>query len=288
MLVAKVDRLFTAPARCLLSGLLAIAALGCLFWSGSKGGWLLMLLLSLVAVLRVPFRKSLKIAILSGVLLAGLSGFAWKYVTFFQKGATSVSARFDYWEAAFKTACANPLFGTGPGTFQIPYKALKRPESEMTRLVHNDYLEQASDSGWLGFFTFTAFVVGGMYFAIKPTHKTVPAGQTSTPDSAGKPNRPSPMPSKQRTRNSTGTIAPCSKSDLSEGPDRWWTFSIWLGLLGWALQSLFDFGLYIPALAWPAFTLLGLLLGRTRIASTKQDVAHNLPARHENPVPQRA
>jgi len=37
-------------------------------------------------------------------------------------------------------------------------------------------------------------------------------------------------------------------------------FALWLGLLGWALQGLVEFGLYIPALAWPAFTFLGLLL----------------------------
>jgi len=31
--------------------------------------------------------------------------------------------------------------------------------------------------------------------------------------------------------------------------------------LGWALQSLLEFGLYIPALAWSAFALLGWLVG---------------------------
>ncbi len=33
------------------------------------------------------------------------------------------------------------------------------------------------------------------------------------------------------------------------------------GLLGWFIQGLGEFGLYIPALAWTAFTLLGGLLG---------------------------
>ena len=42
----------------------------------------------------------------------------------------------------------------------------------------------------------------------------------------------------------------------------WLKFSIWLGLLGWGLQSMVEFGLYIPALAWPAFSLLGWLLGQ--------------------------
>ncbi len=34
---------------------------------------------------------------------------------------------------------------------------------------------------------------------------------------------------------------------------------IWLGLLGWAAQCLVEFSLQIPALAWPAFALLGYL-----------------------------
>jgi len=44
-------RLFTTAARGFLTGLAGVAALACLYWSGSKGGWLLMLLLAL-AVLR--------------------------------------------------------------------------------------------------------------------------------------------------------------------------------------------------------------------------------------------
>jgi hypothetical protein len=39
------------------------------------------------------------------------------------------------------------------------------------------------------------------------------------------------------------------------------SLSAWLGLTGMALQSLVEFGLYIPALAWPFFLLLGWLLG---------------------------
>ncbi len=40
-------------------------------------------------------------------------------------------------------------------------------------------------------------------------------------------------------------------------------FAGFLGLLGWSLQGLVEFGLYIPALAWPAFSLFGWLLNRT-------------------------
>jgi hypothetical protein len=38
-------------------------------------------------------------------------------------------------------------------------------------------------------------------------------------------------------------------------------FAIFIGLLGWFIQGLGEFGLYVPALAWTAFTMLGVLLG---------------------------
>jgi hypothetical protein len=37
-------------------------------------------------------------------------------------------------------------------------------------------------------------------------------------------------------------------------------FALFAGLLGWFVQGLGEFGLYVPALAWTAFTLLGCLL----------------------------
>jgi hypothetical protein len=215
--------LLTPAARWFLIGVTGTAGLACLYWSGSKGGWLLMLLAGLVALLRVPFSRRLKIALVTGVLLVGLTGFFWKYLSFFQKGATSVSARFDYWRAAAQTTKDKPVFGTGPGTFAIAYQKIKRPESEMSRLVHNDYLEQGSDSGVVGLLTYALFIVCSVAWSFPKARKT--ADTTS---------------------------------------DDWLTFSVWLGVLGWSLQSLVEFGLYLPALAWPAFALLGWLLGRER------------------------
>jgi O-antigen ligase len=40
-------------------------------------------------------------------------------------------------------------------------------------------------------------------------------------------------------------------------------FAAFAGLLGWFLQGLGEFGLYVPALAWTAFTLLGGLLAQS-------------------------
>lgn len=150
----------TVAARSFLIALFGAAALACLFWSGSKGGWLLTLFSGLIAMLHLPFAKRLKVILVAVLLVAGITGFFWKYSGFFQRGAKSVHARFDYWEAALKITAARPVLGSGPGAFGVSYKTIKRPESEMARLTHNDYLEQASDSGVLGFATYLAWMAG--------------------------------------------------------------------------------------------------------------------------------
>ena len=83
----------------------------------------------------------------------------------------------------------------------------------MSRLVHNDYLQQASDSGFPGFLTYAALI----WVSIAQLHRK------------------------------------CASDTLR--------FALWLGLAGWACHSLVEFGLYIPALSWLPFTLLGWLWG---------------------------
>lgn len=205
----------TLGARQFVAAAFAAGGLACLYWSGSKGGWLLMLLLGLITLVHLPFGRRWKVLVVASVLVVGLAGFGLKYAGFFRRGATSVSARFDYWSAAAKTALRNPIFGTGPGTFALSYEKIKRPESEMAKLTHNDYLQQASDSGLLGMGTFSAFVLGIV--------------------SLGRPRPDSAV-------------------------NDWLAFAIWLGLVGWWLQGFLEFGLYIPALAWPGFGLSGWLL----------------------------
>lgn len=202
-------------ARTLFAGLFLWAALACLYWSGSKAGWLVALGVVVAALWDRPFPKRWKYGVAIAVIVGGLAAFFVKFAPYFERGATSVSARFDYWRAAWITAAENPIVGTGPGTFQIAYSKIKPPEAEMARLVHNDYLEQASDSGFVGFAAYAVMVAGGMWLAYR--HR---AGQ---------------------------------------GP---LYVAIWLGLFGWFTHGLVEFSLYIPALAWPAFTLFGFVLAR--------------------------
>jgi O-antigen ligase len=199
------------PRAVLALGLAAVG-LACLYWSGSKAGWLIAIALLGAWFLHLPVPKKLKLGLAGAAMLLGLAGFAVKYADYFDRGATSVGARFGYWSAAAQTAMKEPLLGTGPGTFQIAYKRHRAPGAEPTRLTHNDYLQQASDSGWPGFALYAAFIGGAAWVLAR------------------------------RRLNDPVLIA------------------VRLGLLAWALQGFVEFGLYIPALVWPAWLMLGWLL----------------------------
>ncbi len=144
--------------RVLFVLILGGCGMGCLYWSGSKAGWLVALVVGLAALGHSALPLRWRRWLIHGVLIVGVAGFAWKYTGFFQKERNSVGARFGYWRAALVVIHQHPWLGTGPGTFQIPYAQIKRPADEMARLCHNDYLEQASDSGVFGLITYAGMV----------------------------------------------------------------------------------------------------------------------------------
>jgi len=192
-------------------GTLLFLGLGGLVWSGSKSGWLIALGMVAVGLLRFPWgRRWARIAI-PVVLALGLVSFGLRFERYFRQGATSVGARMDYWSAAVQATSERPLTGTGPGTFQRPYARLKSPEAEMARLVHNDYLEQFSDSGIPGGIAYLVWILAWML------------------------------------RSGRRALA---------GADTLW-FAVALGCTAWLCQGLTEFALYVPALAWTAFLLIG-------------------------------
>jgi O-antigen ligase len=202
------------------------------FWTGSKLGWLMAMAMSGACLFRLPWPIRLKWAAVISVMLIGLGVFAVRFHGYFAAGATSVGARFDYWQAAVKTTLAHPLLGTGPGTFQRPYAEIKPSTAEMARLAHNDYLEQFSDSGIAGGALYGAWIV----LALLAVGRRV-------------------------WRPADPVI-----------------FAIFLGTFAWFLQGLGEFGLYVPALAWTAFTLLGCSLAATGNQIDKQPM-NGYPAR---------
>jgi hypothetical protein len=162
-LFATASERFTFGARVALVSALGLGAAACLFWSGSKTGWLLALGMGVLVLLRSNLPRRLKLGVAVSLIVLGSAGFAVKYHGFFQRGATSVVARFDYWQAALANIQARPITGSGPGTFVKVYETVRPPEAEMARLAHNDYLQQFSDSGLVGGVLFLLMVGGVLW-----------------------------------------------------------------------------------------------------------------------------
>jgi O-antigen ligase len=204
-LVLGAAKNFRPPIRYAALALTIFLGAASLFWSGSKLGWLLAIFTAGLFVLRLDWSKKLKLISVAAVLVIGLGIFAVRFQNYFVTGAHSAGARLQYWHAAAKITQANPVFGTGPGTFQRPYEKMKSPDEEMARLTHNDFLEQFSDSG----------LPGGIFYAA-------------------------------------------------------WIL-LALAAAAWCLQGLGEFSLYIPALAWTACLLLGVLVAMPAITPASEN-----------------
>jgi O-antigen ligase len=98
------------------------------------------------------------------LLTLGFIGFTIKYVDSASRGKKSMAARTIYWQAALRVFRQHPILGTGPGTFGAAYKQILPPNAEWAMLAHNDYLEQASDSGIIGFLTFSGLIMGSIAY----------------------------------------------------------------------------------------------------------------------------
>lgn len=211
-----------------ITGGVLYGGIACLVWSRSKAGWLIALVVAAMVLVDLPLNRRARWVVIALLLIGGLGVFGWRFSGYLQRGATSAGARFDYWRSAMDAFIEHPVLGTGPGTFHRWYAANKPPNAEMARLAHNDYLEQASDSGLAGATAYVVFIAGSMIL----TRRRLPRGL-----------------------------------NLARG--------VWYGLLGWSLQGLVEFGLYIPAISWSGFTLLGWLLGVT---------LEPRPGQRENPI----
>jgi O-antigen ligase len=150
--------------RVLFVVILGGCGLACLYWSGSKAAWLFMVLLGVVALGHSRLAMIWKRVTIYGLLGLGALVFTFKYVDSAAHGKRSMEARTIYWKSAAKIFRQHPIFGSGPGTFGLAYKEVKPPNAEFAWLAHNDYLEQASDSGVIGFLAYFGTIAGSMAY----------------------------------------------------------------------------------------------------------------------------
>jgi len=202
--------------RMVFVGILGACGLAILYWSGSKAGWLLAVVMVMMILAQSPLALKWRVGLAVAFVALALGGFAARYSRYFERGATSAAARFDYWRAAGKIIEAHPVVGTGPGTFGRSYEALKDPKSEMAWLCHDDYLEQGTDSGLVGMGAYVLFIFWSVYAVYR-----------------------------YRFVNNWG------KEPLIA--------AVSLGVVVLCLHSFVEYHLYLPALAWPLFFILGWL-----------------------------
>ncbi len=217
VVAARFGRRWQTPGMIVCGVTMLFGGLSVLVWSGSKAGWLLAMIMAVGLLLHSPLNRRIQVGIATVFVVVGLVGFGAVYSKKLRAGATSVSARLDYWTAAVKGFAERPLLGQGPGAFKRVYARLRPANAEMAQLAHNDYLQQATDSGWIGFAAYAGFVAGSLgwlYRNRSRLHGSLPV-------------------------------------------------AVAVGVAGWFTQGLGEFGLYIPATSWCAFTLLGWLLAQT-------------------------
>jgi O-antigen ligase len=150
--------------RWVFVAILGGSGLACLYWTGSKAGWLVILIMGGIALGHSTIPRKWKRNLICGVLVLGAAGFAARYAGSIKKQEVSVGTRIAYWQAALQIAAKHPVLGTGPGTFGVLYKQIMRPNDDFARLCHNDYLEQACDSGLPGFVVYGAMIAGCLSF----------------------------------------------------------------------------------------------------------------------------
>jgi hypothetical protein len=206
--------------------LVLFLGVGGFFWTGSKLGWLIAIAIGGVCLFRLNWPMRLKFIAMGLIIVIGLGIFAVRFQNYFAAGATSVGARFDYWRAAVQTTAKNPLLGTGPGTFQRPYAKIRDELAAKNPQKELPEMARLAHNDYLEQFSDSG-IPGGIFYAVWIFLALATIGR--------------------RVWKSGNQI----------------TFAIFAGLLGWFVQEIGEFSLYVPALAWTAFTLLGCSLTLT-------------------------
>ncbi|NQT54495.1 O-antigen ligase family protein, partial [bacterium] len=143
------------------SALWLAAALACLVFTYSKGGWLAFGLASVLFVLLLGRKvyqrhaKALMLVLAAGALLAAaLFGTGVVPTRIFADVTGSFDVRAGYWRGAADMAQDNLLTGVGLGTYGAHYPQYRHVAARVAQQAHNDYLQVLAELGIVGLVAF--------------------------------------------------------------------------------------------------------------------------------------
>ncbi|MHC5035179.1 MAG: O-antigen ligase family protein, partial [Planctomycetota bacterium] len=132
----------------------AALMLAMLYLTGSKGGWISLLVGAAILVWCSPRRLLVGAAIAAALVLVAY------LATAMPKPApldASLGVRFGYWRTSLDIAGERPVLGVGPGSWPDWYAMLKQPEFEETQDPHCLYLQVLAETGVAGLVLCLAF-----------------------------------------------------------------------------------------------------------------------------------
>ncbi|MCZ6602003.1 MAG: O-antigen ligase family protein [Planctomycetota bacterium] len=148
----------------------------CLAMTGSKGAWVAIAMAAVPFVVLVRQRRPgrigdgwLAMCALVGLLLA--SGWAAGFSPVQRLGGTSMEVRDEYFRATRSMIADHPILGVGTGNFREYYPAYRPATAEETKFAHNNYLQVAAETGWIGILLlllFLAFLLKGLHGGEEP------------------------------------------------------------------------------------------------------------------------
>ena len=168
------DRIFFAVATILLLAVLLLSQTRSSWFAAFVG---LSLLIASKSIWKKAFRfilPGLAILLVLGVLLP--SNFVGRRISESFSGQTTLLRRIPLWGASWQAFLASPVLGNGPGAFPYFLPSFRSPDYWMYRSedyskhAHNIALEILSETGSLGFMSFSA-MIGAWLILLWPTVK---------------------------------------------------------------------------------------------------------------------
>lgn len=152
-------------SRALLVGLGALAFLGAVYWSGSRGAVLGLAAGLGLGTLSLPALRRWRIPI---VLLSVVLGLGLMFAVGGNRNLLSAKARVEYYRSAWTMFREHPLRGAGLGEFYPEHLRLRPLGAEPTRMPHNFPLGLLGQAGILAGLAALACLLIPAWLALKP------------------------------------------------------------------------------------------------------------------------